>query len=205
MSATTHASPPGRVPATVGEVDPEEPARKVGRRRSPALARLPRADRGALPVRVKMRTTYHGRRGAVKVRFDQLTVPVSMADGLPDDAVFDVTIDGLDLHYRYVTPGAPQHDDRAITATMARLAHRYELAASGDTAVIVDRMLGAGIAEPRPVAEALAALGVLEHAAAAERAAAALAQLSASAKALAERAAARHEDLRARWRDGTAL
>jgi hypothetical protein len=46
---------------------------------------------------------------------------------------------------------------------------------------------------------------VLEHAAVAERATAALAELTASAMALAEAAAVAHEDLRTRWRDGTPL
>ena len=106
MSTTTQERSGDRADATGDDGPPEGPPRKISRRRSPKLARLPRADRGPAAVRVKMRTTYHGRRGAVKTRFDQLTVPASMADGLPDDAVFEVTIDGLDLHYRYVTPGA---------------------------------------------------------------------------------------------------
>jgi hypothetical protein len=92
-----------------------------------------------------------------------------------------------------------------ITATIAPVEHRYELVPDGITGVIVDRMLGESLAGPRPVADALAALRVLEHAAVAERAASALAQLTASAMALSEAAAAAHEDLRARWRDGTAL
>ena len=92
-----------------------------------------------------------------------------------------------------------------ITATIAPVEHRYELVADGETGMIVDHMLGEHVAGPRPVAEALAAMRVLEHASVAERAARALAQLTASAMALQECAAATHEDLRARWRDGTAL
>ena len=92
-----------------------------------------------------------------------------------------------------------------ITATIAPAEHRYELVPDGETGVIVDRMLDGDLAEPRPVAQALAAMRVLEHAAVAERAAAALAQLTASATALAEAAAAAHEDLRAQWRDGAVV
>ena len=43
-----------------------------------------------------------------------------------------------------------------ITATIAPVERRYELVPDGETGVIVDRMLDEPVAEPRPVAHALA-------------------------------------------------
>ena len=44
-----------------------------------------------------------------------------------------------------------------ITATIAPVERRYELVPDGATGVIVDRMLDEPVADPRPVAHALAA------------------------------------------------
>ena len=92
-----------------------------------------------------------------------------------------------------------------ITAPIAPVERRYELVPHGETGVLVDLMVGEPFGDERAMFQAGQALRVLEHAAVVERHARALAQLSASATNLADTAAATHEDLRARWRDGTPL